>query len=141
MRNQGWEKDLDNYIVEQTSKYFKWGQADCLIFASDWCVICCNVDPMKAKKKNDPKTIRGLYSTEEEAKKLIKSLRKSTPDIMDVHFDRVLPNFLQRGDIAFYKMAFGIVIGRGYAMFNNEEKGLIKVKLEDCKIGWRVEKR
>lgn len=141
MRIEGWEIKLNDHIGEYAGRDFKWGETDCLIFSSDWCVICCGVDPMSAKKKTDPETIRGQYSSEEEAKALIRSLRKSTRDIMDIHFERIKPQFAQRGDIVLHRLAFGVVIGRGYAMFNTEDKGLLRVKLEDCNVGWRVEKR
>lgn len=139
MRVQGWEHELDNYLIKMAETPFEWGVCDCLIYSSDWCKIACGVDPMSKKKNNDPETIRGLYDTEEGARELIKQYRKSIRDIMDVHFERIGKNFAQRGDIVMYKLAFGVVIGRGYAMFKTEDLGMLKVKLSDCKVAWRVD--
>jgi len=138
MRPQGWEKMPDEYLVKTTSTPFEWGVCDCLIFTSDWCKIACGVDPMSKKKKTDPKTFRGKYKTEAEARTLIKSYRKSIREIMDVHFERIHPNFAQRGDIVLHKMSFGISIGRGKAMFKTEELGMVTIDLGDCGVAWRI---
>jgi hypothetical protein len=141
MRIEGWEKKLNDYIEKTALKTFKWGKCDCLIFASDASKIVCGVDPMSKKKKNDPKTIRGKYKTKEQAYELIKKHRRSFPNIMDVHFDRINPNFAQRGDIVGAKiegLTFGVVWG-GKAFFKMENQGYFILPLNECKYAWRVE--
>ena len=141
MRIEGWEINLNKYIEEVANKNFAWGECDCLIFASDACKIVVGIDPMSKKKKTDPKTIRGKYRTQEEAYKLVKEYRKSFPDIMDIHFNRINPNFAQRGDIVAAKiqgMTFGISWG-GKAFFKMENKGYFTLPLKECKYVWRVE--
>ncbi len=138
MRIEGWEKLLDEYLVKMAKEPFEWGKNDCLIFTSDWCKMVRGVDPMSKFNDEDPETIRGMYSSEKEAKDLIKTYRKSARDIMNIHFSKISPNFAQRGDVVFYKMAFGIAIGRGQAVFNTEDKGLLNVKLGECNLAWRI---
>lgn len=141
MRIEGWEKRLDEYIQEVSMKSFKWGECDCLIFVSDCCNVICGVDPMSKKKKSDPKTIRGKYKTEEKAKELIREYRRTMPNIMDIHFNRINPNFAQRGDVVMCKiqnMTFGIVWG-GKAYFKTDNEGFVTMTLNKCKYAWRVE--
>ena len=103
MKKQGWEKTLDSYIQEIANREFKWGECDCLLFVSDACQLVCSVDPMRWKLEGDPETIRGAYSTEDEAYAFIKKYRGTTPKIMDIHFPRVKNGFQQRGDIVLQK--------------------------------------
>lgn len=141
MRIEGWESRLTKYVETQMKKRFKWGKSDCLIFACDWSILCCGIDPMKRKKPADPETIRGAYTTEEEAKALIKQYRKSLPDIMDVHFQRQAPRKAKRGDIMMGKTphgnAFGVNIGRGVVMFK-AQKGILTMKARECSRSWSV---
>lgn len=135
---EGWETKLSDYFVKVQSTPFKWGKCDCLIFASDACKIKSGKDPMSKKRPNDPDTIRGMYKTQDEARDLIKKYRKSTPDIMDAHFDRILPVKAQRGDVVFYKGAFGVSYGRGLAFFKSE-KGMETIQVKNCTKAWRVD--
>lgn len=140
MRVQGWELLLNDYIQKVAHVTFEWGVCDCLIFASDAAVIISGKDPMSRKLKGDPDTIRGKYKTKEEARKLIRQYRKSTPAIMDVHFDRINPNFSQRGDIVAANvngLAFG-VCWSGKAFFKTEKNGYTALNLSECKYAWRV---
>ena len=141
MRVEGWEKKLDLYIQKSFSEPYVRGVSDCLIFASDACIITCGKDPMSKSRKNDPKTIRGKYKTGEKAYQLIKKYRGSIPAIMDEHFERINPNFAQRGDVVLAKVpdsAFGICWNGG-AMFKTQDRGIVKIPLINCKYAWRVE--
>lgn len=138
MRIEGWERRLNDYLEKVRNELFNWGTCDCLIFASDVAVICTGIDPMNKKNNTDPETIRGLYQTKKEAVELIRKFRKSTPDIMDVHFVRKHVNFAGRGDIVYYKKAFGVCVGRGLAYFKNETKGFEVIKIRECKIAWEI---
>lgn len=138
MRVEGWEKQLSDYFETVKDMPFEWGTCDCLIFASDACVITRGIDPMSKKKPSDPDTIRGQYDTQSGARLLIKKHRKSIRDIMDVHFKRKNINFAKRGDIVYYKNAFGVCAGRGVAFFKSEGLGLEIVKLSDCVMAWDI---
>lgn len=142
MRLQGWEARFADYINEVSKKEFKWGECDCLIFASDCAKLLCGVDPMSKKINSDPETIRGLYSTRDKAYKLIYKYRQSIPKIMDIHFERIRPQFTQRGDIVLTKIgnlkSFGVVCN-GKAFFKMEEEGFISIPLDAGMIAWRVE--
>lgn len=139
MRIEGWEKRLNDYLAEMNSAPFQWGKCDCLIFASDAVKICTGIDPMSKKNTNDPETIRGMYQTKEEARALIKQYRKSIRDIMDVHFKRKPVTKAQRGDVVYYKQAFGVCAGRGLAFFKNFNSGVEAIKVKDCVLAWGVE--
>lgn len=142
VRLQGWEKSLSDYIESIVFKEFKWGECDCLIFASDACKLVCGVDPMLKKFEDDPDTIRGAYETENEAYSLIEKYRKSMPNIMDVHFNRIDNAYASRGDVVLAKLetgyTFGVVSGRGVAFFKSE-KGLIQEPVSKAKYIWKVE--
>ena len=136
MRQEGWETRLNDYFESVHNVPFVWGECDCLIFASDAVKAITGIDPMSKKKKGDPDTIRGLYTTQDEAKELVKKYRKSLRDVMDVHFERKDLNFCKRGDVVLYKNAFGICVGRGIAFFKSEGLGLQVVKIRECVLAW-----
>lgn len=141
MRVQGWEKILNNYITETAYKEFEWGVCDCLIFVSDASNLICGKDPMSYAVSGDPDTIRGQYKTDVDAYVLIKKYRKTLPNIMDVHFNRVSPAFAQRGDIVGAKLdhiTFGICWG-GKAYFKTDTNGYTTKPLKECQYAWRVE--
>jgi len=142
MRIQGWESKLNEYLEAMIKKPFSWGECDCLLFVSDWCLIASGCDPMSQKIKGDPDTIRGAYSDEESAMALIAQYRKSLSHIMDVHFERQSVFKAKRGDIVMAKLdngnTFGICIGRGNAFFKTDD-GMTPLKIDKCKIAWSVE--
>lgn len=139
-RLENWTDDIYDYLKVMQSAEFEWGKCDCLIFVSDALKLICDVDPMSKKKKKDPKTIRGKYTTKEKAYELIKRHRKTMPAIMDAHFDRKPVNFAQRGDIVMAKVngsrSFGVVWNRGKAFFKAEGKGLVEIKVKECTHAW-----
>lgn len=142
MRKQGWESIFNDYIESIAKKKFEWGSCDCLTFASDCAVAICDTDPMSKKKHTDPDTIRGKYDNRDDAYKLIYKYRKSIPSIMDLHFQRIKPNFTTRGDIVLAKLGnlktFGVVCS-GKAFFKTEEEGFVSIPLSEGMIAWRVE--
>lgn len=142
MRKEGWEKELNDYMERMAHANFEWGVCDCLIYASDACVLLTGKDPMSKAKDSDPETIRGAYKSEKEAKALIRKYRRSTPNIMDVHFERINPNFSQRGDILGAKLDTGMAFGvcwAGKALFKTDTNGFTALDLNECKYAWRVE--
>lgn len=146
MRIQGWEMRLEQYVQETALKKFSWApenSCDCLRFVSDAAVLVCGKDPMSKILPEDPDTIRGAYSTEKEAVLLIKKLRGSVEAIMDVRFQRVDPNFAQRGDIVLDKlnrgMTFGLVWSKGASFFKTMDEGFEIRKAHEAKMAWRVE--
>lgn len=142
MRVQGWEKILSDYITNVAEKDFQWGVCDCLIFVSDAALLSCGKDPMSKIKPEDPETIRGLYSTEYQAARLIAQYRDSLHDIMDVHFKPIKPPFAQRGDIVCANLETGDTFGlcwNGKAFFKSQNKGFKVTSLKECSLAWRVE--
>lgn len=141
MRKQGWEIQLERYLLDISMKRFAWGECDCLIFVSDVAQLLTGVDPMSYAKPGDPETIRGLYTSELEAKALIRKYRRSTPAIMDQHFKRVNPSFAQRGDIVISKInnrnCFGVVWS-GKALFKLHDEGFCMLQQTECSHAWRV---
>ena len=142
MRKEGWELLLDRYIQNVSKRRYKWGKCDCLIFVSDAAKKICGKDPMSAKKRHDIETARGLYDNKKDAYSLIKKFRGSMPKVMDAHFERIKPNFAQRGDIVQARLSEGSSFGlvyHGQALFKLKNEGLRQLPLSKCKYAWRVE--
>lgn len=137
MRIEGWEKILESHIQESASKPFAWGEFDCLTFVSDAVRAMTGIDPMSRKLPDDPETIRGAYQNETEAKALIKDIRGTSANIMDVHFERIAPAFASKGDVALKGEMFGLVGGRGIVFFKSKSMLLTK-PVASMDVTWRM---
>lgn len=134
MRIEGWEKRLADYLEAEQLQVFEWGVRDCVLFASDICVLEIGVDPAEQA--------RGRYSTKDEALQLLKDAGVTQVGIMDAHFKRVSKSFAQRGDIVYRRSesgaAFGVVYN-GKAFYRNDGLGFVIEKVSGADLAWRIE--
>ena len=63
-RHRDWQSRLQACLAERWARPFEWGVNDCALFACDCVQACTGIDPAKG--------IRGTYSTEAGAAKVIK---------------------------------------------------------------------
>lgn len=92
-RVSNWTIKLNNIITEWSNKPFKYGEADCCIFAGACLNAVSGVDP-SAEWHGKCKTARG-------AAKIVKSLG-GLETVLDKHYERINPNFVQRGDVCLH---------------------------------------
>lgn len=134
MRVEGWEKIAIDYIEKAKKSKFVWGLNDCVLFSCDLAKEMTGKDPAES--------IRGKYSSQKEALKLIKANKRKPEDVMGDYFLEVHCNFAQRGDIVFRRNSdlsfnFGIVWD-GKAFFLQDGEGVVSQNLKGLKC-WRVE--
>ena len=137
MRPDGWELSLEKHISDNMKAPYVRGSADCLVFVADWVLQLVGVDVMAKKYDTDPDTIRGQYSTGDEAYALIQALRGDVYGIMDAHFSRRNKTLARRGDVAIYGGAFGIVGGSG-RVFMRRDVGITTVPISRCDVVWGI---
>lgn len=94
MRNRNWPMQLGDTIKAAIERPFSWGEFDCAAFAADCCMAVCGVDPLAA--------VRGKYSTEAGAKRVLKKHFGSLEAACDAFFERVSAAMAQRGDLCIY---------------------------------------
>lgn len=129
-RYPNWPVRLNEYILESEKKTFKLGKHDCCTFTAGAIKAITGEDPMKE--------FRGQYNDWKSAKdaldeigydNLYKTLaKKFGPSILGVKG--------QKGDLAFYEGACGIILGR-YAMFLGEN-GYVFVLLRHLQRAFRI---
>lgn len=93
MRKDGWDIRLYDVFERAKDEHFRWGVFDCFTFAADCVRAITGVDPM-AK-------LRGTYSTQNEAYRLICSLGgvdRALDDFLP-HSVRTAPQKAHRGAI------------------------------------------
>jgi hypothetical protein len=115
MRIEGWQRQLNLYLLESQRKYseegFKWGEFDCFHFVADWVLLITGIDHLAE--------YRGTYSTEEQAFSILKEKEGSVYDALQKRFgDPVHPGKAMRGDIAYRKdeNSLGIYLTSGARM-------------------------
>lgn len=126
--------------VEETLKLwrttpFKWGTDDCLISLADYVFLITGIDYGKK--------YRGKYSTEKEAKKLIK-LAGNEVFLINELIDFLPVVIPERGDIVICSVGKhrigGICTGQSIAM--RSVKSVVEININFCKIirAWSVPK-
>lgn len=126
--------DISKYLHENKDKSFEWGKFDCCLFACDIIVICGGEDFAKE--------VRGTYSTEIGARRVIKkhfvSIEDAFSSLKEISF-----NFAQRGDLTLFDTSNGQVMAvkwnNGYLCLS--PKTGIGTMIETSKPikTWRVE--
>ena len=139
MRLNNWPKLLDDAITGAREKPFAWGQHDCCLFAADVAYAITGVDAAKS--------LRGTYSTQEEAALIISAaggFNKLIDGLAAAHgWRQCATAAARRGDLVQYESpdhdgpALGVCIG-SMCMFTGPE-GIAFVKLDKCSSAWRVE--
>lgn len=115
MRVPGWQRKLNEYMLEAQERYrkhgFGYGTFDCCVFVADWIEICTGEDPLL--------DYRDLYTTKDEALALLKEREGTLYHALISRFGTpVHPAKAQRGDIAYRRkeQALGIYCTAGAQM-------------------------
>lgn len=131
MRVEGWEKIAQDYLQVAAETPFVWGSADCVLFASDLVKAMTGIDPAI--------DVRGRYASKEEAQSLVEYEKPEF--VIGKYFKKINPKLAQRGDIVLKKtdegFSFGI-IWDGRAFFRTETSGLLKLKVAEDMLAWRI---
>lgn len=116
---------IEQHILEAAEINFRWGVCDCGLWVESYANrLGISFHPYI-----------GQYSTEEEARELIK--KKPVADILDENFTRTLKPI--RGDICMLddNLALGIVMGQK-AAFKANRRGVVVRDLSKCCIFWSI---
>lgn len=138
-RISNWPRALDDYIEACRTIPFEWGRHDCLLFSAGAIQAITDCDPAI--------DYRVTYSTEEEAKQIIKDaggwVRLVSSHMKAIGAKRINSPMAQRGDIVFYEvpgqgLAAGVCLGDIAAFASTD--GLVFPKVKDCrKQAWRID--
>lgn len=143
MRIPGWQRSLNEYVIEAQERYkrdgFAYGSFDCVHFAADWVLKLTGTDHLAA--------YRGQYATAEEgAEKLAEldggSLRQA---LVNRFGEPVHPIKAMRGDIAYAQFGgqecCGILFTSGARMVALflAEGGFALHRAQDVEHAFRVE--
>lgn len=98
MRVQGWQRTLNEYILNAQDRYraagFQYGAFDCVHFAADWVFRLTGDDHLAA--------YRGRYSTQAEGEALLAEIDGTLLEALKKRFGAPIhPAHAQRGDIAY----------------------------------------
>lgn len=138
-KQNGWEKILNDHILENLNKPQQWGEMDCCLFACNWIKKCSGIDPMKK--------FRGKYKTKTGAYKQIKKFgndleETSTHIANDLGLESKAIFMAKRGDVALVPggdgPALGIVDLSGTRIVVHGEKGISFVYLKDAIRIWGI---
>ena len=130
MRLPRWESILAEQIETAKHLPFEWGQHDCILWAGGCAEAITGRDFIGF--------IRGQYSTQKQAYRIIKSLAPSLPEAVDLYAPQIAIGRAQRGDVVWNGEAMGVCNGV-YSLFIMPDIGLVSIKTMDCLIAWRIE--
>lgn len=132
MRNRDWTTRLHDVIRAAHGRPFSWGEFDCCTFAADCAVALCSTDPAAA--------YRGKYSTQAGALRLLKKNHGGLEAAWDACFARVLPAYVQRGDVALYDGPNGRSVAVFWAneFWSVAEDGVVRIECTPL-AAWRIE--
>lgn len=97
---------INSYLKENSDRDFSWGEFDCCLFACDIVVL--------AGGEDFAKDVRGKYSSEQGAKRVLKSEFGSIENAFS-SLPEVLPAFAQRGDLVLFDTENGKVMALAWA--------------------------
>ena len=128
-RHNNWESSLSQYIDECRDKPFEYGVHDCCMFASGAVLAMTGEDPMVE--------FRGKYKSQATSVRALKEIGQGNLEAtIDHKFPVIEVGFAQRGDLAFYDNAIGVV-SDGYAWFVSDD-GLERVERSRWIKAWSV---
>lgn len=137
VKKLGWDIEVGRIVQEAAKTPFKWGETDCLCFASSCIQAATGLDVMEGHQ--------GQYKTAREAYRMILEHRDKIEGIFSEYFDEIPLARAQRGDgiIAYLKEGptFGIVSLDGKRAALKAEEGLLFIPLTNTSVrmrAWRV---
>ena len=140
MRCEGWQRKLNEYILESQEKYKKtglvFGEFDCCLYAANWVRLLTGIDPME--------DYRGRYSSKDEAFDMLAEKEGTLLDALTARFGQPV-NIAKamRGDIALSEndQALGIFFTSGSSMkaLLLGKNGFSLHSAKECDYAFRVE--
>lgn len=133
MRPENWPAVLNRHLDESKTLAFRWGEADCALWVSDYVKRVTGVDHAEA--------FRGRYRTAQGARM---ALRRAGYDGVERLAAARLPGvpiaFARRGDVVLHPdgQALGICNGR-VSHFLSVHGGLTDLPTLDCVKAWSVD--
>ena len=144
MRSEDWPERLSAYLARASEQGFVWGKNDCLMFAANWMVELCGIDPAH--------DLRGKY---DDAASALRTLKETGAESYEALCHRLIessggrnagPVALHRGDlcIAVNDSVFGVMLGiiadsRAAFLSDNPEMPLLLLPRRKILMGWRLE--
>lgn len=143
-RKEDWQQALNKTVEAARERPFLWGEHDCCIFTTSVVEAMTGVDLMQ--------NLRGEYTTEEEAKEVLKiKCGKTLYRTLQKFFGQAIsPAIAHRGDVMYRRdgdfPSVGICLGDVSVFVGANETsdgsksadGLVSVKTLSCLKGFRV---
>ena len=108
MKRANWELELGNFLISNMHRDFRWGEWDCVTFASE-CVRIQTGTDLKSEIMGNRK-----YSSLVGGVRFLKSIGGDIPSILDEHLERAESD-VRTGDIAMMaveeRFSLGVVVG------------------------------
>ena len=124
-----WESALYQYIEECRHKPFEYGVNDCCMFAAGAVQAITGEDPMAE--------FRGQYKSQATSIRALKEIGAGDLEsTIDGKFPVIDVGLAQRGDLAFYDNAIGVVAG-SWAWFVSDD-GLERIDRSQWAKAWSV---
>lgn len=135
MRFANWEERLNAVIEHHQASPFRWGKADCCLFAADCMMEMTGIDWAE--------DVRGTYSNAEEAKFVLEEMYDitSVSDIPDaMGFEEIPLTMAMRGDLVAYESEYGPALGICYGRVGlfKSRRGLQAVPMSNVMKAWKV---
>jgi hypothetical protein len=136
MKKQNWEKILSDYLNEENTRPFVWGENDCMTFAAK------GVIKMLDRDRSLELSAYGEYD-EKKAGEILEA-GGGMESIFDKHFKRrVNLAFIQRGDIAIVNLKgtklAGIVDTSGIRVACKTPEGIVSLPIKLVITAWDIE--
>ena len=129
LRKSTWELCLAQYIEECRHKPFEYGVHDCCMFAAGAVQAVTSQDPMAE--------FRGKYKSQATSVRALKEIGfGDLESTIDSKFSVIEVGLAQRGDLAFYDNAIGVVVG-SWAWFVSDD-GLERIDRSQWAKAWSV---
>jgi hypothetical protein len=135
MRYEQWPELLDQYVIDNQRKPYKYGTADCVTFMAGLVALITGKDVLKGKR----------YSGEKSALKLLKK-HGGLYNLVDIQFEKVGFKKIdvmraRRGDVVGFKTeAHGETVGVcvGNMFVSQGSDGLVFLPMRKSELAWEV---
>ena len=128
-----WEQRLADFLADNFSRPFQWGEWDCALFGTACAAELTGEDRAAV--------FRGRYTTREGSALALRELGKGTLlKTMDSLFTAKPAAFAVRGDLVWHNGSVGVCYG-AYGLFVGEDdgrEGLVRVPRAEWAKAWAV---
>lgn len=141
IRFPDWQSRLDNFLIENAARKFRYGRWDCSLFVCDAIQAMTGIDPAAS--------FRGLYSSRKQAMTILKE-RYGNPSVWGVargvtgelHLEECAAPMARRGDLVLIPRktdySLGIVDLSGRIAVLHRSEGIVRMPIEAAQIAWHV---